>query len=284
MNRFILLLFMACSIFPAIRPAAAELPRPVKAVILSGVSAVTPGVPFEAGVLLEIDPGWHVYWKNPGDSGLPTSVEFTLPQGFKAGEPRWPVPSVLKGAGGLTDYGYESSLLLSAVITPPHDLKPGASVTIKALVSWVSCRDICIPGRAELELEMPVSMSAERANADLFSEWSARLPVNYSGHTPPFDTDIKTVPKNGNEYSVVILIGPKDGVRGIGLYPVPGNSFIVGDIAVGADAGGGGISAAFDVKALPSGGQPHKGLETLVVYTDKGGKRSGYELQVPLPQ
>jgi hypothetical protein len=71
-------------------------------------------------------------------------------------------------------------------------------------------------------------------------------------------------------------------LSGIGLYPVPGNSFIVDDIVAGTDKGSGRSSAAFDVKVLPTHGQPQKGLETLIVYTDKGGKRSGYELQVPL--
>lgn len=261
---------------------AGEQPRPVKAEILADVSAVTPGAPFEAGVLLKVDPHWHVYWKNPGDSGLPTSVEFTLPRGFTASELKWPIPSVFKGAGGLTDYGFEDSLLLSARVTPPADLKPGAAAKITAVVSWVSCRDICIPGKAGLELEMPVSENSERVNTDLFSEWSARLPVNYSGNTPPFEIDIKTVPKDENDYSVVVLLGQKDSSSGIGIYPVPGNSFIVDDIVVGTDEGSGRSSAAFDVKVLPSRGQPQKGLEALVVYTDKDGKRSGYELEVPL--
>lgn len=284
MMRFTLLFLMACSIFSAahVGVIAGEQPRPVSAEILADVSAVTPGVPFEAAVLLKVDPHWHVYWKNPGDSGLPTSVEFTLPPGFTASEIKWPIPSVFKGAGGLTDYGYEDSLLLSAGIVPPADLKSSTAVKITAVVSWVSCRDICIPGKAELELGMPVSESARRVNTDLFSEWSARLPVNYSGNTPPFEIDIKTVPKHENEYSVVILLGPKDSSSGIGLYPVPGNSFIVDDIVAGTDEGSGRSSAAFDVKVLPSRGQPQKGLETLIIYTDKGGKRSGYELQVPL--
>jgi len=284
MTRFTLLFLMTCSIFSAARAGvfAAEQPRPVKARVLADVSAVTPGVPFEVAVLIKVDPHWHVYWKNPGDSGLPTSVDFTLPEGFTVSGLKWPIPTVFKGAGGLTDYGYEDSLLLSARVTPPPDLEPGKAVKIMTRVSWVSCRDICIPGKAELELELPVSKSAEHVNTELFSEWSARLPVNYSGIKPPFDIDIKTVPKDENEYSVVVLLGPKDGLSGIGLYPVPGNSFIVGDIVVGTDEGGGRSSAAFDVKALPARGQPQKGLEALIVYTDEGGKRSGYELEVPL--
>ncbi len=284
MMRFTLLFLMACSIFSAAQVGviASEQPRPVRAEILADVSAVKPGAPFEAGVLLKVDPHWHVYWKNPGDSGLPTSVEFTLPRGFTASELKWPIPSVFKGAGGLTDYGYEDSLLLSARVTPPSDLEPGTAVKIMAVASWVSCRDICIPGKAGLELEMPVSENSERVNTDLFSEWSARLPVNYSGNTPPFEIDIKTVPKDENNYSVVVLLGQKDSSSGIGIYPVPGNSFIVDDIVIGTDEESGRSSAALDVKVLPSQEQPQMGLETLVVYTDKDGKRSGYELEVPL--
>jgi len=282
--RFALIFFLTCSIFSsaAAGVSAGEQPRPVKARILADVSAVTPGEPFEVAVLLDVDPHWHVYWKNPGDSGLPTSVMFALPQGFKATDLGWPVPSLFKGAGDLTDYGYEDSLLLSAGVTPPPGLKPGSAAKITARVSWVSCKDICIPGKAELELTLPVSRSARRVNTDLFSAWHARLPVNRSGDEPPFDIELKTVSKGENEYSVVILLDPKDALSGIGLYPVPGNSFIVEDIIAGSGEGSGKSSLAFDVKVLPSGGPSHGELETLIVYTDKSGKRSGYEFPVAL--
>lgn len=285
MTKFTLLLLPACFIITSGLAAAKadEEPRPVRVRILADVSAVAPGVPFEAAALLEITPGWHVYWKNPGDSGLPTSVEFSLPPGFKTDGLKWPVPSVFRGAGGLTDYGYEDSLLLSARVTPPPDLKPGTAAVITARVSWVSCKDICIPGRAELELTLPISTGARGANSDLFSMWRERLPLNYSGKAPPFEVDLKVASKKENEYSVVMLLDPKDDLGDIALYPVPGDSFIVDGIAVGP-GGGGKVSVAFDVKTLPSRGPSQKELETLVVYKDKSGKRRGYELAVPIPQ
>ncbi|MEW6143700.1 MAG: protein-disulfide reductase DsbD domain-containing protein [Thermodesulfobacteriota bacterium] len=277
----ILLLMFAVISFVRTGVSANEQPQPVKARILAGVSAVAPGEPFDVAVLLEVEPHWHVYWKNPGDSGLPTSVEFALPPGFTASGLRWPVPSVFKGSGGLTDYGYEDSLLLSARVTPPRDLKPGSSVDIKAMVSWVSCRDICIPGRAELVLTLPVSKSAGRVNTELFTEWNARLPVNYSGRKPPFDIELETVSKGENEYSVVILLDPEDALAGVGLYPAPGSSFIVDGIAVGS-GGGGKTSISFDVKALQPHGASQNQIETLVVYKDKSGSISGYEFPVTL--
>ncbi len=261
---------------------AEEEHKPVKAKIIADVSAISPGASFELAVLLEIDPRWHIYWKNPGDSGLPTSVEFELPQGFQVGGIRWPVPSILKGAGNLTDYGYEDSLLLSVVVTAPPGLKSGSTVEIEGNVSWVSCKDICIPGRAKLELELPVSDTSEGVNAALFSEWRSRLPVNYSGNKPPFKIGVKSSAKDGNETSVSILLDSADGVSGVDLYPVTGNLFIVNNIVVESDKSGGKTSISFDVKKLESKGTSGTELETLIVYTDKSGKRSGFELPVNL--
>jgi DsbC/DsbD-like thiol-disulfide interchange protein len=283
MMRLTLLFLLTYAIFssaPGAVSAAGE-PEPVKASMLSDVSAVTPGEPFDVAVHLEVEPRWHVYWKNPGDSGLPTSVEFTLPPGFNATGLKWPVPSVFKGSGGLTDYGYEGSLLLSARVTPPRGLKPGSSVDIKASVSWVSCRDICIPGRAELELKLPVSKSAERVNSKLFAEWRDRLPVNYSGSAPPFEIELKTVSKGGNEYSAAILLDPKETLSGVGLYPVPGSSYLVNNIVVGT-GGDGKTSISFEVKALQQQGASKNEIDTLIVYMDKSGRISGYEFPVTL--
>lgn len=277
--------FTLILIFLVITPTAArvradEQPRPVKAQIFADVSAVAPGEPFEIAVLLDVDPHWHVYWKNPGDSGLPTSVEFSLPEGFTVSGLKWPVPMVLKGAGGVTDYGYEDSLLLSTRVTAPKDIKTGTTVKITALVKWVSCKDICIPGRAELALDLPVSETSGRVNSEIFSEWRNRLPVNLTGGAPPFQTELKTVSKGDSGYSVVISLDPKEELKDIALYPAPGNSYIVGDIVIGEDSGKSTIS--FDVKEVPSRPSPDNTLDALIVYTGKEGKRSGYEYQIPL--
>jgi DsbC/DsbD-like thiol-disulfide interchange protein len=282
MTRLGLVFFSVLSLIsvPLIGGDAEERPEPVKAVILADVTAVKPGAAFELAVLFRIEPHWHVYWKNPGDSGLPTSVKFALPEGFEADDIRWPLPTVLKGAGNLNDYGYEDTLLLSAMVTAPPDLKSGSTVKITANVSWISCRDICIPGKTELRLELPVSDTPEGANSDLFAAWRERLPVNYSTAGSPFEISVRTTAKNENESSVSLFLASGDDVSGVDLYPVPGNSFLVDNIAVGTDKATGETSVNFDVKRLGSKVPAPGNLETLIVYTDKTGKRSGLEYPV----
>src|SRR6185369_17626506 len=95
----------------------------VKTELLADVKTVEAGKPFHVGVRLHIKPGWHVYWINPGDAGLPTRVKFSLPDGFKAGELKYPLP-VRFEQGGVIGYGYHDEVMLIAEITPPADLKP----------------------------------------------------------------------------------------------------------------------------------------------------------------
>jgi DsbC/DsbD-like thiol-disulfide interchange protein len=284
MTRLFLVFFSVLLLIsvPLIRVNTEERPEPVKAKLLADASAIAPGATFELAVLFEIDPHWHVYWKNPGDSGLPTSVVFMLPEGFKAGDIRWPVPSVLKGAGGLNDYGYEDSLLLSSKVTAPSDLKPGSTVEMAANVSWISCKDICIPGRTKLELKLPVSDASLSVNSDLFAAWRERLPLNYSGARPPFEIGVKTEAKNENVSSVSILLHALDDVSGVDLYPVPGNSFLVDNIVVETNKTSGETSVNFDVKRLASKAASSRKLETLIVYKDKAGKSSAVELPVSI--
>jgi DsbC/DsbD-like thiol-disulfide interchange protein len=156
-------------------PAEPEDPG-VRAKIAADVRSVQPGKPFRVGMLLEMKPGWHVYWRNPGDAGLATSVEFVLPKGFSAGPLRWPIPDRFEEAGDITSFGYEKSVLLWAQITPPKKLRRGGQVRIGARASWLGCKVQCVPGEAELELKLAVTEDAEADNAALFAQWQRRLP------------------------------------------------------------------------------------------------------------
>jgi hypothetical protein len=100
--------------------------------------------------------GWHTYWKNPGAGGLPTSIEWTLPPGFAAGEIRWPAPEITD-TGGLVTYGYGGEQLLLVDIAVPATAQPGASVTLRARAEWLMCKESCVPGGAELSLTLPVA-------------------------------------------------------------------------------------------------------------------------------
>ena len=112
------------------------------------------------GLKLTHQPDWHTYWRNPGDSGLPTQIEFNLPKGITAGEVQWPLPFKLK-AGSLTNYGFEKTVLLAVPLTVSQQFKPTAdqSLEIKAHANWLVCKLECIPQEGDFSLRIPVYSS-----------------------------------------------------------------------------------------------------------------------------
>ncbi|HML94146.1 MAG TPA: protein-disulfide reductase DsbD family protein [Thermodesulfobacteriota bacterium] len=277
-------IFLVCAFFALVSaPAGARnAPKTVKAKLAADVTSITPGSTFNLGVLLNVSPGWHVYWKNSGDSGLPTSVEYTLPEGFHAGEPRWPVPVVFVGAGDVVDYGYEDSLFLYSNVMVPEGLSEEENVPLKAVVSWVSCKEICIPGKAELEIVLPVSGESEPANTPLFTEWEKRLPMGEFDPRNPFDIEVNTESTAKNLTSVNILLDARRELTDIALYPVPGDSLVVEDIRVTPRPGENHTEISFLVKRLRRSGTTQINLDTLIAFTEKDGARSGVELPVTL--
>jgi DsbC/DsbD-like thiol-disulfide interchange protein len=120
------------------------------------------------GLLFHLDPGWHIYWQNPGDSGTPPKVEWHLPAEYRAGAIRWPQP-VRLGSGSVIDYGYEGQVVLMAPIDRAASATSAAAVPIAADVKYVVCREVCIPGKAHLSLVLSPA-GDPRAEA---SEWHA---------------------------------------------------------------------------------------------------------------
>jgi len=155
----------------------------VKASLVSSVAAVVPGKPFEVGLLLDMAPGWHTYWEFSGDAGLPTRIDWSLPEGFQAGAIQWPAPHLMIEPGDIWTYGYGGQVLLIVTITPPADLTPGGVVPLRAKASWLVCKEICVPGSAALALDLPVSTSAAADNADVFALFRSQIP---SAGDPPF--------------------------------------------------------------------------------------------------
>lgn len=124
-----------------------------KVQLVAAQKSIHIGSSFWVGILFQLDPGWHIYWQNPGDSGESPNIEWQLPPGFRAGEIRWPRPIRL-GTASVRDYGYEGQVLLMTNIQPPNFT--GASpVSIAATVKYVVCREICIPGKSDVNLSLP---------------------------------------------------------------------------------------------------------------------------------
>lgn len=168
---------------PSLSPTGSS--RNVKATLLSEVDSVQPGQTFWLGLQLDMAEGWHVYWKQAGDAGLPPRLNWTLPAGFQAGPISWPYP-LRFAAGGVTSYGYHGQVLLLVPVTAPASAAAGATVPFTAAASWLECREVCLPGKATLGLQLPVKSGAAASNAGvapLFKETRGRVPRLARGWT-----------------------------------------------------------------------------------------------------
>jgi thiol:disulfide interchange protein DsbD len=124
----------------------------------------------DAGLYFKLEPGWHIYWKNAGDSGEPPRIQWDLPSGVHAEDMQFPAPKRLP-LGPLMDFGYENEVLFPVRLTVDASHKPSTTIPLKAKVSWLVCREVCIPGKANLELDVPVVASKPGGNGiiiDLF--------------------------------------------------------------------------------------------------------------------
>ncbi len=122
---------------------------------------LTPGNEVWVGLQITHKPEWHTYWKNSGDSGLPTVLEWTLPVGVMAGDIAWPLPKKIP-IGNLANYGYEGTVLLPVPLTITPDFKPGLltqDMEIKLKAAWLVCKKECIPEEGEFTLKVPVKSS-----------------------------------------------------------------------------------------------------------------------------
>ncbi len=154
-----------------------------EAVLISETESIRPGEPFTVGLHLTLDPEWHSYWKNPGDSGEATSITWRLPEGFDAGEIQWPVPEAISFPP-LVSYGYFDEVLLLVEITPPRSIAPGDTVRLEGRADWLVCIEDCFPAEAQLKLPLPVLDAPPRPDprtAGLFEVARARLPAPGAG-------------------------------------------------------------------------------------------------------
>lgn len=159
---FIAALTSAALLLGGAAQAAAVRTDHVTAELVAERGAVAAGQTLRIGLKLQHIPHWHTYWRNPGDSGLPTTLSWTLPPGSRMGEIEWPAPERLP-IGPLVNYGYEGDVLLPLQYTAPADARPGDTLRLQAQARWLVCNDVCIPEQAALELQLPV---AEAATAD----------------------------------------------------------------------------------------------------------------------
>jgi thiol:disulfide interchange protein len=173
MKRWLTLLLAAAAAMAAQAQSAVVKTDEVRAELVAhapeGLSA---GKPVWLGLVIEHAPHWHTYWKNPGDSGLPTALTWQLPAGVAAGEIAWPTPSRLP-IGPLVNYGYEGKLLLPVPVEMPADFK-GESLNVKLSAQWLVCKDVCIPQQGEFALRVPAKATTAAHGALFTAAWAAQ--------------------------------------------------------------------------------------------------------------
>lgn len=159
---FTLLMLLACS---PLRPGAevgegSAGPRPprIDVALVAEAQAYAPGKPLWLAVTYDIQKDWHLYWSNPGDTGLPTTVSLTAPEGWVVEGPSYEAPHRFVSPGELVSFGYsdEASLLLR--VTAPEGAVGPATFT--ATTRWLACKEICVPGEAQVSLTLPAAEGA----------------------------------------------------------------------------------------------------------------------------
>ncbi len=225
MLRFLSLRWLA-PILAFLAPAALSagldlglLPPPsssaVKAELVAAETSVQPGRPFTVALRLVHEPHWHTYWINPG-TGYATSLTWDLPPGWKAGDIQWPTPSkIIDAHGTITGNGYESTVDLPVTLTPPADLTPGQSVTLKAKAGWLMCAAVCVPGTAELTLTLPVRSDPPVADATHGAEIAATTAAL------PRAVELWTVQASRSGKTIYLRVRPTEAESADPLPPAP---------------------------------------------------------------
>ena len=209
---------------------------------------LVPGEPFTAIIVLDLKPGWHTYWLYPGDSGIPPKVEWHLPPGWKAGPLEFSIPNRFSEPGDMVIYGYEKRQLLKAVITPPKEITKDHPIELKASLSWLACKELCVPGSAEVVCQIagPTSEVVKWLSSYVAEgEWP-------QAGTPPFELSM-----SGKGTNRLVSFTGKHGAT-YELYPAPAEGTTAGQVTRLVSQGGSGPAVVFSIPW--EGAAPFKAL------------------------
>jgi len=231
---------------------------------------VAPGQPLWLGLQITHQPGWHTYWKNSGDSGLPTELAWQLPAGLDAGEIAWPLPRKIP-IGTLANYGYEGTVLLPVPVTVASTFAPGPlaqEAAIRLRASWLVCRKECIPEDGEFTLQLPIRSTTALNGAAFEAAWAAQ-PQAVNG-----DSQARIVDGNALQISVH---GLPEALRGQALDLYPETAEVIENAAQWTQAWDGGVWMA----RMPLSAQRSASPGVMpVVLAATAGERKGYRAEL----
>ncbi len=206
--------------------------HPVTAKLLIDHQAARPGQTVTVGLLLSMPRHWHVYWKNPGESGMATQVAWQLPDRWEAGPLRWPVPRKFDQPGSVVGYGYEKAVLLTSRVEVPADARIGGTVEIGVTANWLACKDLCIAGDARLVTALPITETPGPANKALFDRWSHRLPKPMEDQGPVTISRYEVNPTGKATWQVEATMQWSQPVGAVQWYPGASGDWLIEQIQI----------------------------------------------------
>jgi thiol:disulfide interchange protein/DsbC/DsbD-like thiol-disulfide interchange protein len=251
----------------ALPGAVVTTPQVRAELVAHAPDGVAAGKPVWLGLKIEHQPHWHTYWKNPGDSGLPTTLAWTLPQGVTAGDIEWPTPARLP-IGPLMNFGFEGTLLLPVPLTVPAAFNAD-TLEVKLRADWLVCKDVCIPEGGDFTLKLPAAATTA-GHAALFAQARAALPQVLAGAKG-------SVAVQGSEL-VVQVAGLPAAWRGKALGFLPETAGVINNAAVPQAQWQGEAWTA----RVPLDAQRSESPTTLPVVLTLAGAPAGLSVQLPV--
>jgi thiol:disulfide interchange protein/DsbC/DsbD-like thiol-disulfide interchange protein len=268
----LLVLFGLSSTASAQALSATGASEHVSITLKSSRTNVAPGETFTVVLEQEIARGWHTYWRNPGDSGEPTAIDWTLPAGLTAGPIQWPAPAALP-FGPLVNYGYSDAVSLPVSFKVPTDAKIGEALNLVAAVRWLECADICIPGQATVGLAVQVGASGvDSTDAPAVATALAALPKPFTG-----TTDLTDLGAGGLQLVVKGVDTPRDAY----FFPYEVKNGAVVDSAQPQELVRGKDGFGLTLVKSPSFPTDLSGAVGGVLVVGKGGNAQAFEINAP---
>jgi thiol:disulfide interchange protein DsbD len=244
--------------------------------LIADSKTIVPGQKLHLGLVQTIQPRWHTYWVNPGDSGLPTTIEWSLPAGFRPSEISWPTPKRLL-FGPLVSYGYEDQVILPITITVPDTLPAGGDVALTGHANWLVCAEVCVPEEADIKLSLPPGSGTptpDPINTNLISAAQASVPTQ-----SPFDAKA-TFDKDN--IRVTVATGDASKLSEVAFFPLD-EGVVDNDKAPEITAGRDGVTVT--VKRAQAKEKPLTALSGVLVFADSSTGEAGasHAIQISAP-
>ena len=267
-------------------PAEAEERGKARIELIVPQTSVRPGETLAVGVKFIMEPGWHIYWKNPGDAGQPPCFEWSLPGGgasrmmrgseWTGTEPQYPVPVRWEDAGGIVGYGYTGTVVFPAEIKVPPSATPGQLVDVGVASNYMVCKDVCLVEWASASVQLTVS--AESALDEEAQDPAAVKAIEEARQALPVPAQGAKI-EAGEGGLVTVTVPVPSGAKNVSFFPNPPGGLVVEDLETGTVPDG--FKAQFRLRTLAGAKVEAKAFEAVVGYDTNQGRR-GVSVEIPV--